>query len=325
MLGIKRIKRAYRNVQRLVKPVGAILIYHRIVDLPHDPHNLAVSPENFARHLEYIRGKYTPISLSCAAEGMQRPGSLPHRWVVITFDDGYADNYRNAWPLLEQYQVPATIFVISGSINSPREFWWDDLERILLRHQVLPERLSLRFDGHARNWLMTTPGQRQDAFQNIHQALRGLSFEEREQALLDLCRWAGIDGNGRPENLPMRDSEIWAMAQSQFVEIGAHTRTHPALSTQLAEVQSAEIIAGRLELERVLGKPVMTFSYPFGNSQDFTKTTVEHVKSAGFQAAVTTIQGAVEAGDDRYQLKRCEVNNWDIEKFPKKLDSFFYA
>lgn len=323
MRGVTRIKRILRNTRRLASPVAAILIYHRIIELPEDRHNLAVFPDNFASHLEYIQEKYSPMSLSDLAECLQIH-DLPHRAVVITFDDGYADNFLKAWPLLEMYQVPATIFTVSGAVNSRREFWWDELERIFYFIENLPEQLSLCIQEQGLSWPLSNMKQRQAAFKDIHQRLRLLPVVEREKVLKDLANWAGTTQNGRSENLPMKYSELCQIAQSKFIEIGAHTKTHPVLSTQSPEDQYEEIVESRLELEKILDKQVRTFSYPYGNPEDFTQQTVEIVKSAGFSAAVTTIQGGVEPGDDRYQLKRCEVNNWNVDLFKRKLDSFFY-
>jgi peptidoglycan/xylan/chitin deacetylase (PgdA/CDA1 family) len=324
MRGLTRFRRILQNTRRLASPVAAILIYHRVTDLPVDVHNLAVSPKHFAQHLEIIRERYVPMNLSGLAYAMKE-NCLPRRSVVITFDDGYADNLHQARPLLEAYQTPATIFVVSGGVNSAREFWWDELERILLRSKNLPGRLILSIQDNELRCPTTHPGERQDALKAIRQRIRHLPSTERDTILASLARWANTDSHGRPEYLPMRSSELCLLAQSEFIEIGAHTRTHPVLAALPPEEQLDEINGSRFALERVLEKPVQTFSYPFGNPGDFTAQTAELVKAAGFTAAVTTIQGGVEAGDDLFQLKRCEVNDWDGETFRSKLSSFFYA
>lgn len=325
MRGTTRLKRTIRNIGRLAKPVAVILIYHRVIELPIDEYRLAVSPKNFAHHLKIIREKYTPISLSGLADGLINGHPLPRRSVAITFDDGYADNYRFAWPLLEACPVPATIFVTSGQVNSPREFWWDDLERILLSAERLPELLCLRLQGGTRSWPTATADQRRTAFKEIHQLLRPLAGQERRRILEELADWAGCGQAGRAENLALKTDELARLSRSQWVEIGAHTQTHPVLSAQSAQVQFSEIVESRKELAALLGKPIRTFAYPFGHAEDFTPETVEIVKAAGFTAAVTTTPGAVTAGDDLFRLKRWEVNNWDADQFQRKLASFFYA
>jgi peptidoglycan/xylan/chitin deacetylase (PgdA/CDA1 family) len=118
------------------------LVYHRINELRSDPWALGVTPRRFAEHLEVLRDCARPIRLE-QLSGALLDGSLPDRSVVVTFDDGYADNLYNAKPLLERYDVPATVFVTTGYVGSGREFWWDELDRLLLQPGTLPEALRL--------------------------------------------------------------------------------------------------------------------------------------------------------------------------------------
>src|SRR5262249_43149366 len=117
-----RIRKRFQNG-------GAILLYHRVTRLDRDPQLLAVSPEHFAEHLDVLRRKANVVPLN-KFRGEPR---LPSRAIAITFDDGYADNFVEAKPILERKEVPATVFVVSGFLGSAREFWWDELDRILLQ------------------------------------------------------------------------------------------------------------------------------------------------------------------------------------------------
>src|SRR5262245_8379646 len=92
-----------------------ILLYHRVTEVMNDPWILCVKPKKFSEHLEHLRKYYRPISLRTMLQ-MLKKNRLPRHAVVITFDDGYADNYLNARPILEKYDIPATFFVISGYV-----------------------------------------------------------------------------------------------------------------------------------------------------------------------------------------------------------------
>ena len=134
-----------RNIKKAIKYSSegvVILMYHRIIDIPSSPYHGIVSPEHFEQHMEYISRTFHPIRLIDVQESI-RHNSLPNGGVVVTFDDGYADNYDHAYPILQNYQVPATIFVTSGHVDSPREYWWDELERILLLPDHLPENVPI--------------------------------------------------------------------------------------------------------------------------------------------------------------------------------------
>src|SRR5262249_42280820 len=108
--------------QRPANVAGLILMYHRIAELQFDPWGLAVSPRHFAEHLEVLRKHGQPRPLTQAVKALQRQEEVEGRPLVITFDDGYADNLYNAAPLLDRYDVPATLFLATGYIDGAREF-----------------------------------------------------------------------------------------------------------------------------------------------------------------------------------------------------------
>jgi peptidoglycan/xylan/chitin deacetylase (PgdA/CDA1 family) len=114
--GMQRLRHAARWLKyRLVQP-ALILMYHRVTELPNDPYLLAVTPKHFAQQLGVIRRYGVPMRLGQLVEALQ-DGKVPKRAVVVTFDDGYADNLYNAKPLLELYSIPATVFVTTGCIG----------------------------------------------------------------------------------------------------------------------------------------------------------------------------------------------------------------
>ena len=296
-----------------------ILMYHRVFEPSSDPWELCVSPGHFGEHLEVLSRDYQVLSLN-ELVGLLKSAQLPKRGVVLTFDDGYADNFWNAKPLLEKYEVPATVFVTSGSLDSPGEFWWDDLERVLLQEGKLPKRLQLRIQGRSYEWPVTNSDERKLAYMAIHQILQPLSASERDPVITELFAWAAVDPGRRPDYRTLTTAELIQLAQSELVDIGAHTMTHPVLSVMSQDDQSAEIAGSRKKLEEILGCRVDTFSYPYGN---FCAETVEMVKAAGFGVALTIAPKAVGVGENLYQMGRFGVGDWDGEKFKQHLDEFF--
>ena len=316
-----RLNRILRRVTASLHCRVVILMYHRVFEMSSDPWQLSVSPKHFAEHLKLLRRHYPVLDLhqllSCL-KGAQ----LPKRGVVLTFDDGYADNFWNAKPLLEKYEVPATVFISSGSLDSLREFWWDDLERALLQPKKLPKCLQLSVQGQSYEWPTKNSDQRQHVYMAIHQILQPLSISDRNQVMAELFAWADVDKMGRPDYRPLTTTELIQLAQSELVDIGSHTLTHSLLSPMSQADQFAEIDGCRQKLTAILGNRVDTFSYPYGN---FTAETVDIVKAAGFEVALACETNAVEVGANQFQLGRFGVADWEGEKFRQHLHDFFRA
>ncbi len=118
-------------------PLAIILMYHRVAEGGTDPFSLCVAPNRFAEHLEVLRKHVEPMHLRDFVAKLDN-GGISRPTAVITFDDGYADNLKIAKPLLERHDVPATVFLTTGYLGGQREFWWDELDRLLLQPGVLP-------------------------------------------------------------------------------------------------------------------------------------------------------------------------------------------
>lgn len=322
MRGSRYIKKAFYIVRRCFKRGAVILLYHRVVRTSTDPYKLIVSPEHFSQHMEHLRRTCCPMRLHDLVAAM-RARALPDRAVAVTFDDGYADNYWHARPVLESTRIPATIFVTSDHIDSAREYWWDDLERIFSLPLSPPTLLRITIQDQAHKWRIDTPAQLEQTRKAIFTLVRPLNSSAREDVLDQLARWAGLERTGRVDYRAVTSAQLLDLACSEYIDIGAHTRTHPMLSALPADAQRAEIVGGREALEAIIQRPVDIFAYPYGDVQHFNAETVEIVRATGFHAATTIIPGSVEAGDDPFRLRRCAVFDWELDEFKKKLESFF--
>jgi peptidoglycan/xylan/chitin deacetylase (PgdA/CDA1 family) len=155
IIGSGKLRQTLWRIRRKLASKALILMYHRVAEVDLDPWGLCVTPQYFAEHLSVLQKYAHPISLQQLTQA-HRKGKIPHRAVAITFDDGYADNLYNAKPLLERYNIPATVFVATGQIGSQREFWWDELERVLVQPGTLPEKLCLEINGSTHQWELGT-------------------------------------------------------------------------------------------------------------------------------------------------------------------------
>jgi peptidoglycan/xylan/chitin deacetylase (PgdA/CDA1 family) len=342
--GLGRLRRVARQLSSCFTSEVLILLYHRVADLPLDSQLLGVTPQHFAEHLEILRRYGRPMRLQQLIQALQS-GRLPRRAVVITFDDGYADNLYYAKPLLERYDTPATVFMTTGYIGQRHEFWWDELERLLLEPGTLPATLRLHINGSLYQWELGetahydektaqrhrcwntlekyNPSQRQSIYRTLCQLLRPLPNSERQMALNELRAQTRVASTGRLTHCPLTSEEIYHLAEGGLVEVGAHTVTHPVLSALPPATQRSEIEQSKLYLEALLGHPITSFAYPYGSRSDYMAETVTAVEKAGFICACANFPGTVQRHANNFELPRVVVRDWNGDKFARRLRQWF--
>lgn len=339
--GISKLKRAARRFRNMIVPGNLILMYHSVAEVDSDPWSLSVTPQHFAEQLEVIRKYAHPARLQQLTQEFEA-GKHSRRSIVITFDDGYANNLHHAKPLLERYDIPATVFVASGCVESEREFWWDELERLLLQPGALPEKLELQINSTNYQWELgeaayyseddyrqdhswgteqqSNPTPRHSLYRSLHQLLQPLLEDERRRILDELLTWAGAEPKGRSTHRSLTKVEVSTLEQGGLLEVGSHTVTHPFLSALPVALQQDEIQQSKAQLEEIIGHPVSSFAYPYG---DYTAESTAVVREAGFTCACSCIVNSVQRHTDRFQLPRVEVKDWDGEGFARRLSRWF--
>jgi peptidoglycan/xylan/chitin deacetylase (PgdA/CDA1 family) len=307
-----------------------------------DPQLLCVTPQRFAEQLSVLRDRFRVVPLQHLVKRLNHGDDIENM-VAISFDDGYADNLLLAKPLLERYEVPATVFIASDYIGGEVTFWWDELESILLGSAGLPQKLRLEIDGQLFFWDLgedclygglepplgqwhvecgTLPSRRHRIYQALHQVLYTMPAEKRDNLIGKLRAWSGCTQQPGESHRTMTHSELNSLAQCPLVEIGAHTASHPALSMLPLDQQEAEIRNGKARLEEMIGRQTTSFAYPYGSLTSFNDTTSRLVQASGFSLACTTFTDSVRAGCDSFQLPRLPARNWNGEEFERYLNSW---
>ncbi len=294
----------------LLSPAGkrsklAILIYHRVFPKP-DP----LSPgepiiSKFDWQMAVLRRHFTPLPLSEAAQRLAT-GTLPERAVSVTFDDGYADNYHEALPILRKWGIPATFFIATGYLNGGR--MWNDTVieavRAVKGDNLNLDKLDLGI--HA----IDTEKNRCNALNTLLSKLKYLPPVERHERVHLLEKSVG---EKLPDDLMMTSDQVKLML-SAGMEIGAHTVNHPILTSLSLQEAEKEIFQSREKLEDILGQSVTSFAYPNGRPGiDYDRSHVEAVCKAGFKVCVSTSWGCAHGKDDLLQLPR--ISTWDRTPF----------
>src|SRR5580704_511123 len=285
-----------------------ILFYHRIAEGVDDPFTLCVTPARFAAHLDEI-GRYgEPSTLA----ELSLPSLRPR--IVVTFDDGYADNLMNAVPIAEAKGVPITIFVTSGVLGSQNGFWWDRLGTLLRSRPSAINQITLPAgDGTVRVRLGSSWSWRD--LQSVRRHLLPLPVTEIHRVLDAVSEQWGISAAPPPDARPLTGSEFVQLAASNVVTIGDHTVDHVRLRGLEVADQQLTISSSKEQLERMSGQVVSHFAYPYGGMDAFDDHSVEAVRSAGFETACTTVPGNASTTSDPFRLPRRKVKNWSRLRF----------
>ena len=334
----KLIHRGSLAFKRRYVARGLILIYHRVAEDPVDPWRLCVSPANFARQMEVLRKKgFNTVHVSDLADAV-RARRLPRKTVAVSFDDGYRDNLDVARPILEKYETPAAHFATAGYIGSDEPFWLDVLDTIFLRTKQLPEELHVTLGGEDHHWdlgqdavlktgakghdwkpLGPALTRRHELHDSLWQLLVAALPAERGHIVRRLIGWAELAPATWAQLRPMSENELRKLAGNGLVEIGAHSLTHPALSSLPPELQAHELSASKARLEKILGTRVRGCSYPQGRS---SVDVQRRAREAGYDFACGSVASAVGSRSNLFHLPRVSVRDWGEQRFAGLLDHY---
>jgi len=250
--------------------------------------------DEFEKQIRLFVNQGTPLRLEDLA-------NEPSDGVVVTFDDGYASNYELAFPILQKYDFPATVFVTTGFVDRWVPLWGDWLEFLIMgRHPDATSEELAQTISELKGQLRARP------IGEIHAFLHSLSAH-----LQIYYDWSRI-----PDVLrPLSWDQIRHMRNSGLISFGAHTVSHPVLSRCPEATQEEEIINSKIRLEEELDEPCTLFAYPYGKRSDYTGRTKKFVEDAGYLLALSAESGFNQPLlSDHYELKRWggDIGNDDV-------------
>jgi peptidoglycan/xylan/chitin deacetylase (PgdA/CDA1 family) len=274
-------------------------------------------------HLRYLRRHYRVLSLdhaledlygspardaakstSAAAPSQGRDRRSP---LVITFDDGYYDNYTHAARLASELRVPITLFLVPGYMESRQRFWWYEAEAMVRNAREK----EVTFEK--RTYALVQPADQRALRQWIDIRVRTASAVSARESFIASTR-AALDApddttSDDPDTLPFGWDEAYELLANPFVTFGAHTMHHPILAclSNPAEVRD-EVTACRTALEQRLGRQMTAFAYPVGKGEDIDERAVRAVRQVGYRWAVTTIPGYNTPATEPRLLRRISTD-----------------
>ena len=313
----------FRAAARAGGPRLTVLAYHRIADVS-DPgfdtyvSNVSASPRAFGAQLDHVARHFDVIDLGRLLAWLDGSADLPARPLLVTFDDGYRDNFEHARPALRERGLPAVLFVTTGFVDDGRVLYWDRLARAFHRTRCS----SLSLAGGELRW--EGPRERGAALHDLIRRLKELPEDAKETAVSTIVESLGAqdeDVAGPP--LAMEWSHVRELARDG-VAIGGHTHSHAILSRLPLERAQEEIRTCLERIERELGRPARSFAYTNGGAADFGPEHERFLSRLGVRAAFSLVPGPARWTEVRARplaIRRIAVHRHDddLARFEAKL------
>jgi peptidoglycan/xylan/chitin deacetylase (PgdA/CDA1 family) len=311
------------GILRLWRNTGSdrllVVNYHRVMDWaddnPFDDEVVTCAPAVFDAQIAMLQKYRTIISMHDFVAWLKEGGSLPARPTLITFDDGYVDNFENAFQILRKRGAPACFFLPVRRVETRELEWWDHIACAIKRAE--PGIKSIEIDGRIIDLQLDCAAHRRRSTAMLLRIVKetGAAIEPLYEEL----------NSERPSRLAessqiMTDEQIREILAEPGFAIGGHSVSHTVLSTLNYEEQSFEIRESRWFLERRFGVPVRTFAYPVGEAGHYNNVSRQLVEEAGYACAFNFRREARDV-----PLRR--IKRYDIDRIhpTRVLDPIFEA
>jgi len=283
--------------RKLARGRVLVLGFHRV--LPEEEFRQSCSLEGilltettFAKMLAYLKPRFVFLTLEEFLALRAGNGKTSRAACLLTFDDGWRDNYLTAHPWLKKLGVPSTIFLVTGLVDTSETFWVEQL------------REAWRDEGsrgEIRDLLASDPAApRQGELEGIIEYLKHMPAQRRGQILQRVIHPGAVVERKESIDGMMTWQQVCAM-RNDGVDFGSHTHTHPLLTYENDEAIESELRVAKQVLEERLGLPARAFAYPNGT---WDVRVREHVKRTGYECAFTTERGWSHPDEDPYSIRR---------------------
>jgi len=244
-----------------------------------------------------LKKHYKIISIDDAVEQL-KTGTVESESVVLTFDDGFQDNFKNLYPLLKRHNIPATYYINASVIGTENSLWFQII--INFFYSIKETSITIELTGNSFD-LSSSKKRYQAAFE----FMRYLQANHKPEEFLDIIERVAGDGR-RPslEDLHMTWEELEVLSQDSLITIGAHSYNHYPLGYCDEKLSEYEIVTSITELEKKLNIRINHFSYPRGHVEDFNDHHIKCLREQNINSGVSTIRGVNRSGEDLYRLKR---------------------
>lgn len=277
-----------------------ILMYHRFC---HSPSPFKVNKDVFNEQMNHLKTYYNVIALDELCDRIRNGIRLPVNPVVLTIDDGYADCYEIAFPILKKYGLNATVFLTANFIEERSWLWSNRIEYILSNSCL--KQFEIGMSGKNSQFDVSSLSSKHSAQLAIYDYCRRLPNNIKDEFIenLSLLLKVSVPEKATEEFEPLSWEQIREMGKSG-ISFGSHTKSHPILSQIDGHQAEEEIGDSKRIIEEQLSREVLTFCYPNGQEEDFNEKSISIIQKNGYQCAVTAIPGTNNSRRDLFRLKR---------------------
>lgn len=289
-----------------------ILAYHRVKDIAcecdyeFDAELISASIADFEWQVEHVKKYYKPTTFEKVASDLDNGKSLDKNTVIITFDDGFDDNYFNAFPVLKKHAVPATFFLATDYIGTTEPFWFDYVSYMIKK---MPQGEYVLKDSDCI--LDIAKDNREAELARLLSFLKKIPDNNRRHIIQELQQLSGIDksSDGYTDCMPLTWDQATEMA-GNGMEIGSHTCSHPVLSQLDKSRLHDEIVNSKNIIEDIINKKCVAIAYPVGGKHDFNNE-IKSISESEYKLGCSYISGTNSMpNDDHFELKRLHVERY---------------
>jgi peptidoglycan/xylan/chitin deacetylase (PgdA/CDA1 family) len=302
---------AFGALRHLRRHAAVVVCYHGVLPGNDDRYDYLhanfVSASAFERHLTWLSGRYRVMPMKEILNALERNLPLPLRAAAVTFDDGFANNYRVAFPVLRRMGIPATIFLTTGKIGVPgAQLWTERVKRsvFLSRRSIVTVRLN---DSYTYD--LSSPQARARAARAVLAQLKRAALRTRDEWIERIEEAFGHTPLGPCDAIRyefLTWDEVRAMADAD-IEFGSHTVSHPILTSLSDDQLAAELSESKRRIETELKRECYAFAYPNGGYADFGRREMSLLEKNGYRCAFSLEGQLVRRNTHRFAMDRTNV------------------
>jgi peptidoglycan/xylan/chitin deacetylase (PgdA/CDA1 family) len=270
--------------------MGSIYMLHRCAPINEENlywnEHMKVSPEYLENFLKSKAKYYNFITLDDLYALSSVNKKIQKKFIIMTFDDGYLDNYEYALPIFDKLHIPFTVYISNSFPDKTSFLWWYIIEDIIQKnsHIVL---------SNGKNFYCESKNEKEKLFLLLRSLVLKLDQNNLKDEFVNLFSNYEFDCESYNNELCLSWNMVREMSENKYCTIGSHTMNHKTLN-QLTDVQlEYEIIQGKQLLEKKVGKTINHFSYPFGTFNEISSREIEFMKKSNFNTGVYSFGGGI--------------------------------